>query len=103
MDGRAAVDRARDPETGLFGIAPDFAMRPRLGLPRTALISVSGLAGLRLRPLQLPHRLENPLPHGVADQVALLEHGIRPHGGLERRVLAVALHEHVGGANVEGQ
>ena len=30
--------------------------------------------------------------------VALLEHGVRPHGGLDRRVLAVALHEDVGGA-----
>jgi hypothetical protein len=26
------------------------------------------------------------------------EHGIRPHGGLERRVLAVLLHEQAGGA-----
>ncbi len=25
-------------------------------------------------------------------------HGIRPHGALDRRVLAVALHEHLGGA-----
>ncbi len=31
-------------------------------------------------------------------QVALIEHGVRPHGGLDRRVLAVALHEDVGGA-----
>ncbi len=52
----------------------------------------------RLRPLQFPHRPQNPLPHRVAVQVASLEHGIRPHGGLDRRVLAVPLHEDVGGA-----
>ena len=30
--------------------------------------------------------------------VALLEHGVGVHGGLDRRALAVALHEDVGGA-----
>ncbi len=29
---------------------------------------------------------------------SLIEHRIRPHGGMDRRVLAVALHEQVGGA-----
>ncbi len=38
------------------------------------------------------------VPHRVAVQVALIEHGIRPHGGVDRRVLAVLLHEDVGGA-----
>ena len=27
--------------------------------------------------------------------IALLEHGVRPHGGLDRRVLAVLLYEDV--------
>ncbi len=34
----------------------------------------------------------------IAVQVILLQHGIRPHGGMDRRVLAVPLHEEVGGA-----
>ncbi len=36
--------------------------------------------------------------HLQAVQVALIEHGIGPHGGMDRRVLAVALYEHVGGS-----
>ena len=52
--------------------------------------------------LQLPHRPQHPLPHGVAVQIALLQIGVGPHGG-DRRVLAVLLHEDVGGAvDVEG-
>ncbi len=31
-------------------------------------------------------------------QVALIEHGVGPHGGMDRRVGAVVLHEHVGRA-----
>ncbi len=40
----------------------------------------------------------HPLPHRVAVQVTLPKHGIRAHGGLDRRVLAVTLHEHLAGA-----
>ncbi len=39
------------------------------------------------RPLQLPHRPQYPLPHRVPAQVARLKHGIRPHGGVDRRIL----------------
>ncbi len=42
--------------------------------------------------------LDDPPPHRVAFQVALIEHGIRPHGGMDWRVLAVALHEQGGGS-----
>ena len=42
-------------------------------------------------PLQLLHRPQYPLPHRVAIQVALIEHRIRLHGGLDRCVLAVVL------------
>ena len=52
----------------------------------------------RLHPLQLLHRPEYPLPHRKPVQVALIEHGIGPHGGMDRRVLAVLLHEGLGGA-----
>ncbi len=45
---------------------------------------------------QLLHRPHYPLPHRVAAQVALFEHGIRPHGGMDRRVIAVLFHEDVG-------
>ncbi len=41
-----------------------------------------------VRPLQLPHRPQYPPPNGIAVQVGPLEHGIRPHGGLDRRVRA---------------
>ncbi len=51
-----------------------------------------------VRPLQLPDRPQHPPPHRAAAQVALLEHGIRPHGCFHRRVLAVVLHEDVGAA-----
>ncbi len=33
-----------------------------------------------------------------AVQIASLEHRIRPHGGMDGRVLAVLLHEDIGGA-----
>ena len=52
----------------------------------------------RLRPLQLLHRPQYPLPRRVAAHVASLKHRVRPHGGTERRVLAVALYEQVGGS-----
>ncbi len=51
-----------------------------------------------LHALQFLHRPQYPLPHRVAVQVATLKHGICPHGGMDRRVLAVVLHEDVGGA-----
>jgi len=38
-------------------------------------------------PLQFLNRLYNPPPHRIAVQVALIEHRIRPHGGMDRRVL----------------
>ena len=47
---------------------------------------------------QLLHCPQYPPPHRTAVQVGRLKHGIRPHGGLDRRVLAVALHEDLGGA-----
>ncbi len=46
-------------------------------------------------PLQLPHRPQYPPPHRAAVQVNLLKHGIGPHGGMERRVLAVVLVSHI--------
>ena len=52
----------------------------------------------RLRPPQLLHRLEYLPPHRGPVQVARLKHGVRPHGGMGRRVGAVVLHEHLGGA-----
>ncbi len=39
--------------------------------------------------LQLLHRPQYPLPHRVAVQVALLKHGVGPHGSFDRRVNAV--------------
>ncbi len=51
-----------------------------------------------VRPLQLLHRPQHPSPHRVAVQVADLKHGVRPHGGLDRRVLAVLLYDDAGGA-----
>ncbi len=56
-----------------------------------------------LRSLQLLRGPQYPPPRRIAVQVAGLKHGIRPHGGMDRRVLAVVLHEEVGGAvDVEG-
>ncbi len=52
----------------------------------------------RLCPLHLLHRPQYPLPHRIAVQIALLQHRIRPHGGLDRRVPAMLLHQEVGGA-----
>ena len=52
----------------------------------------------QLHPLQLLHRPQYLLPHPVAVQVALLKHRIHPQGGMDRRVLAVLLHEEAGGA-----
>ncbi len=49
-------------------------------------------------PLQFLHRPQYPLPHRIAVELALLKHGIRPHGGMDRRVLAVLFHEEVGAA-----
>ena len=37
----------------------------------------------RLAPLQLTNRPEDPLSNRVAAQVARLEHGVRPHCGLD--------------------
>ncbi len=51
-----------------------------------------------VRPLQLLNRPQYPPPHRAAVQIPLLKHGIRPHGGVDRRVLAVLLHEHMGRA-----
>ncbi len=57
-------------------------------------------ASLWLHPLQFLHRPQHPTPNRVAVQVALIEHGIRPHGGLDWGVLAVVLYEEVGRAEV---
>ncbi len=40
--------------------------------------------------MKLLDLLHDPLEHRVAVQVALIEHGVRVHGGMDRRVLAVA-------------
>ncbi len=41
----------------------------------------------------------HPQPQNrIPVQVASLKHRIRPHRGLDLRVLAVALHKHLGGA-----
>ncbi len=37
----------------------------------------------RRRPPQLPHRPQYPLPHRKPFHVALIEHGVRPHDGLD--------------------
>ncbi len=34
----------------------------------------------------------------ILNRVPLLQHGVRIHGGMDRRVLAVLLHEDLGGA-----
>ena len=44
------------------------------------------------------HRPQYPPPNRSPGQVALIEHRVRPHGGMDRRVLAVLLHEEAGGA-----
>ena len=49
-------------------------------------------------PLQFLHRPQYPPPNRVPVQVAFLKHRIRPHGGMDRRVVAVLLHEDLGGA-----
>ena len=60
-------------------------------------LSVNRLAWLRLRALYHLHRPQNPLPRRVTVQVALLKHDIGPHCGMDRRVLAVLLHEDLAG------
>ena len=52
----------------------------------------------RLHPLQLLHRLEDALSDSAALYIAGLQHGVGIHGGMDGRVLAVALHEDVGAA-----
>ncbi len=70
-----------------------------MGDMRQALRELSPSHISLLRCLSLPHvSALTPLPRREPVQVALIEHGIRPHGGLDRRVLAVAPHEDVGGA-----
>ena len=49
-------------------------------------------------PPQLLHRPQYPLPHRTALQVALIEHGVGPHSGMDRRVMAVAFHEDLRGS-----
>ena len=61
-------------------------------------LSVNHLTRLWPCPLQLLDRPQNPLPRRKPVQVASLKHGIRPHGGMDRRVIAVVLHEEVGRA-----
>ena len=60
--------------------------------------SMNLIAGGCYLPLQLLNRPQYPLPHRVAVQVALIEHGAGVHGGMYRRVLAVLLREDIGGA-----
>jgi hypothetical protein len=47
---------------------------------------------------QASSRSQHPLPHRIPVQVALLKQRIRPRSGMNRRVLAVLLHEDAGGA-----
>ncbi len=47
---------------------------------------------------KLLRRLHHPLEHRIALQVTLLQHGVRPHGGMDRRFGAVARHQDVGAA-----
>ncbi len=42
--------------------------------------------------------LDDPPPHRVAVQIAHIKHGVRPHGGMDRRIGAVARHQDVGAA-----
>ncbi len=51
---------------------------------------------IRFETLQPVHRPQYPPPHRVAVQVALIEQGIGPHGGMDRRVPAVLLHPDLG-------
>ncbi len=44
---------------------------------------------------KLLDRPQYPPPHRAAVQVNLLQHGIRAHGGLDRRVLAMLLVSHI--------
>ena len=60
--------------------------------------SVDPLAFRQLHPHQLLNRPQYPLPHRTAVQVALIEHGVRTHRGMDQRVLAVVLYEEVGAA-----
>ena len=53
------------------------------------------LTRLRRWPLQLLDRPQYPPPHRSAGQVALIEHGIRPHGGLNSSRLTVLLYQGV--------
>lgn len=53
---------------------------------------------IRLGPEQFLDCLEYPPPHRPASQVAGLKHGIHAHGGLDRGVGAVLVHEEPGAA-----
>ncbi len=52
----------------------------------------------RISPRQLLHRPQYPLPRRKPVQVASLEQGIRTHGGVEARFLAVLLYDDIVGA-----
>ncbi len=56
------------------------------------------LARPRLCALHCLDRLHDPQPHSLAFQVALVEHGVGLHGGVNSSVGAVVLHEKVGSA-----
>jgi len=52
---------------------------------------MGGFAGVRLLPLQAPHRPHDPLPEGFALRVALVDGLVRPLGGGKLSPIAVHL------------
>ena len=57
---------------------------------------VPPLPGPRLLTLDIINRCNNPSPHRRAFEVALIEHGVGFHGGLDSRRFAVLLDQGVG-------
>ncbi len=47
---------------------------------------------------KLLNRFDHSLPYRVALHIPFLQHGVRPYGGMDRRILTVAPREDVGGA-----
>ena len=82
-----------DPSCG-----PTSPVTSLLGPIMGAAISIFGFKDDLRREQKRPHRLQSALPHRIDVHITLFQHGIRPYGGLDRRVLAVVLCEDVGGA-----
>ena len=60
--------------------------------------SMHGRPVSRLHLKQHLDSLHNPQPRRLPVQVALLKHGIRVQGSVDRRFVAVLLHQELGGA-----